>query len=907
MLTGKGDTYTYKTVTLPNGIRTLLSHNPTADKAAVAVSIKVGSYSDPRSLPGLAHFLEHMLFMGTEEHPDENAYMEYIHMHNGNSNANTADEVTNYFYDIDPAYLKESMKIFSRFFTSPLIREDALARELQAVNSEHSVNILAETWRRYHLLTLVSKADSPGSKFGTGSSETLSTATRDDLLCFWKYFYRPDRMCLSIHGRESLEELEEWAIEMFSDIKGHEIEYIWDDIPYIPPVCQKYTPGEYCRFNESSQNKLVLYRPAVHLNTDHSSMSICIPLPESITGYRRKTHEFLVELIAGTGKSGLVCTLLKEGIAIDVSAYLEENSFSSTLHIVIDLVDDNKAQTFIIQELLKYYLEMIKISVSSDLYGAFKTISKKAFDAGESIEPLELVEISARNMQFYPTEEFIKYSHIWDGLNLEEFNSVVEVALDVSKWVVMYCARNIHSPENILVDEIYGINYMIDEMPSGDISLLGQLKEKIEWSFFVPSDKDVAAAREEGVSVVLGSIPTNIPEYPEESISVSCMEISQPGCTGYLVHNPKYRNNAQIRMVLETDSYLLDEKTHAAAVGYFQAFVQMFSEKYRLDLMASVLTLVTVESAVGFSIRFSGSPVVIEDLIEKFFSEYTARDTQLFSLAKESAISYFLKQVRNSPYKCSIQGINYLAGYPMFDAHKLMQVSKDLLPDDLFAVNRAQVKVLGVGNVTKKEFEQIITRIGKYVTFTPYTPAWSAVQKDITLPTVDLHNIAVTAVHRVCADSLLKAVALGTLISQIFSERFFDELRTKEEYGYIVFMSHKVFMQKVYVQFTVQSTRSLDNVTNRIREFVLAMEKRVSEMPSEEFLAHKNSAILAVKEETINLEDYATEIFHYWLCMGFNLEKKNEIAAEIEKISKENILEYSKSMSHLMIIQATKP
>ena len=52
-------------------------------KAAAALSVGVGSFADPEEAPGLAHFLEHMLFMGSKKYPDENEYEAYLTNHGG--------------------------------------------------------------------------------------------------------------------------------------------------------------------------------------------------------------------------------------------------------------------------------------------------------------------------------------------------------------------------------------------------------------------------------------------------------------------------------------------------------------------------------------------------------------------------------------------------------------------------------------------------------------------------------------------------------------------------------------------------------------------------------------------------------------------------------------------------------
>ncbi|KNC71979.1 hypothetical protein SARC_15476, partial [Sphaeroforma arctica JP610] len=61
---------------LDNGLKVLLVSDPKADKAAAALDVHVGHLHDPKELPGLAHFCEHLLFLGTEKYPKENVFSE---------------------------------------------------------------------------------------------------------------------------------------------------------------------------------------------------------------------------------------------------------------------------------------------------------------------------------------------------------------------------------------------------------------------------------------------------------------------------------------------------------------------------------------------------------------------------------------------------------------------------------------------------------------------------------------------------------------------------------------------------------------------------------------------------------------------------------------------------------------
>ena len=59
----------YRVIRLPNKLEALLVHDPETDKASASVNVNVGSFSDTDDMPGMAHAVEHLLFMGTEKVP----------------------------------------------------------------------------------------------------------------------------------------------------------------------------------------------------------------------------------------------------------------------------------------------------------------------------------------------------------------------------------------------------------------------------------------------------------------------------------------------------------------------------------------------------------------------------------------------------------------------------------------------------------------------------------------------------------------------------------------------------------------------------------------------------------------------------------------------------------------------
>ena len=103
---------------LPNGITCLLVNDLNTElleddpnNVAVSVAVNAGSFNDPSHRQGLAHFLEHMIFMGSEKYPDENAFSNFISAKGGESNAYTMSEYTNYHFKVNYENIEKALDL----------------------------------------------------------------------------------------------------------------------------------------------------------------------------------------------------------------------------------------------------------------------------------------------------------------------------------------------------------------------------------------------------------------------------------------------------------------------------------------------------------------------------------------------------------------------------------------------------------------------------------------------------------------------------------------------------------------------------------------------------------------------------------------------------------------------------
>jgi insulysin len=234
----------YVAYTLENGLRVLLCSDDASNEAAVAMDVHVGACSDPAHVPGLAHFNEHMLFLGTKKYPSEDSFEAFLATNGGSSNAYTASEDTVYYFDLEAEAdqkLAEGLSRFGAFFTAPLFTEGATGRELNAIESENAKNLQSDSFRLLQVDKSRANPGHPYSKFFTGNRKTLLDNTkalgidlREELVKFYERYYSANQMTLAVVAPQSIEVLKNMVASGFSDIPNRQVgkpEEEWAGVP----------------------------------------------------------------------------------------------------------------------------------------------------------------------------------------------------------------------------------------------------------------------------------------------------------------------------------------------------------------------------------------------------------------------------------------------------------------------------------------------------------------------------------------------------------------------------------------------------------------------------------------------------------------------------------------------------
>ncbi len=201
-------------LTLANGLRVCLRHAPRLKRCAAVLHVAAGSHDVPLAWPGLAHFLEHLLFLGTERFPAGEGLMAYVQRHGGQVNASTRERTTEFFFELPVPVFADGLARLADMLAHPRLALDDQQREREVLEAEFIAwSQDAKAQQQVALLQGLA-ADHPLRGFHAGNRDSLPVESDDfqhALRGFHTRFYQSGQMTLSLAGPQSLADLQALA------------------------------------------------------------------------------------------------------------------------------------------------------------------------------------------------------------------------------------------------------------------------------------------------------------------------------------------------------------------------------------------------------------------------------------------------------------------------------------------------------------------------------------------------------------------------------------------------------------------------------------------------------------------------------------------------------------------------
>ena len=190
----------YQRTTLPNGLRVLIAPMPHTRSVAVSFYVGAGSRYETREISGLSHFLEHMLFKGTERRPTAQEISETVDAVGGVLNAGTDRELTVYYAKVAAPHFGIALDLLADMLRRPLMEAAEIEKERKVVIEELAAVKDSPAQQADVLLDEVMWPDQPLGWDVAGTEESVNGLSRRVIFDYFCRQYVPNNVIVAIAG-----------------------------------------------------------------------------------------------------------------------------------------------------------------------------------------------------------------------------------------------------------------------------------------------------------------------------------------------------------------------------------------------------------------------------------------------------------------------------------------------------------------------------------------------------------------------------------------------------------------------------------------------------------------------------------------------------------------------------------
>ncbi|KAM9796044.1 nardilysin-like isoform 2-T5 [Syngnathus typhle] len=892
-------------------------------QAAAALCIGVGSFSDPDELPGLAHFLEHMVFMGSRKYPAENGFDAFLKKHGGSDNASTDCERTVFQFDVQKKHFREALDRWAQFFICPLMIEDAVDREVEAVDSEYQLAKPSDSHRKEMLFGSLAVPGHPMSKFCWGNAQTLKhdpkergVNTYQCLRQFWARFYSAHYMTLAVQSKETLDTLEQWVREIFIHIPNNAEPAV--DFSHLP------RPFDTPAFNK-------LYR-VVPVRKVHA-LTISWALPPQGQHYRVKPLHYISWLIGHEGSGSILSMLRKKCWALALfggnsETGFDQNTTYSIFSISITLTDQGFCYFWQVVHLVFQYLKMLQtLGPQQRIYEEIQKIEDNEFHYQEQTDPIEFVENICENMQLFPKEDFLTGDQLMFHFDTEVIGAALSSLTPERANLLLLSPE--HEGHCQLREKWFGTSYTVEDIPAewaqrwaSDFELNPELHLPAENKFIGVSFKNKKATHlcicvTPLLIYFFSSLPSSASDFTlrpsdclDSEFPVKILD-NQLGCLWYKKDNKFNIPKAYIRFHLI--SPVIQKSSENLVL--FDLFVNILAHNlaepaYEADVAQLEYKLVAGEH--GLVVRLKGFnhklPLLLKLLVEHL-AEFTSCEGVFAMFLEQLKKTYFNILIKPERLGKDVRLLILEQGrWSLVEKYRAAVAGlslQDLL--DFAGQLKAELYVEGLvqGNFTGTESKEFLHYFTEQLHFRPL-PAEVPVSFRVAELPVAHHLCKVKSLNKGDANSevtvyyqsglkKLREHTLMELLVMHMEEPCFDFLRTKETLGYHVYATCRNTSGVLGFSVTVetQATKfSTEFVEAKVEEFLHSFGERLRALTEEAF-STQVTALIKLKEcEDAHLGEEVDRNWFEVLTRQFLFQRLNMEISALKDLTREDLLSW---------------
>ncbi|CAH8354392.1 unnamed protein product [Eruca vesicaria subsp. sativa] len=866
-------------------------------KAAAAMCVAMGSFLDPPEAQGLAHFLEHMLFMGSTEFPDENEYDSYLSKHGGSSNAYTEMEHTCYHFEVKREFLQGALKRFSQFFVAPLMKTEAMEREVLAVDSEFNQALQNDACRLQQLQCYTSAKGHPFNRFSWGNKKSLSGAMengvdlRECIVKLYKEYYHGGLMKLVVIGGESLDILESWVVELFGDVKNGS---------KIRPTLEAKGP-----IWEGGK----LYR--LEAVKDVHTLDLTWTLPPLRHAYVKKPEDYLAHLLGHEGRGSLLSFLKDKGWASSLSAGvgddgINRSSLAYVFGMSIHLTDSGLEKIYDIIAYTYQYLKLLRDASPQEwIFKELQDIGNMDFRYAEEQAADDYAAELSENMLAYPVEHIIYGDYVyqtWDPKMIEDlmgFFTPKNMRIDV-------VSKSIKS-EEFQTEPWFGSHYIVEDVPLALMETWSNPKE-VDKSLhlpaenqFIPSDFSIRATSSDG-DLKSQSPPKCIIDEPLMKFWYKLDETFKvPRANTYFRINLKGAYGS-VKNCLLTELYInllkdeLNEIIYQASIAKLETSLSMYGDKLELKVYGFNEKIPALLSKI-LAIAKSFMPSLDRFKVIKENMERGLRNTNMKPLNHSTYLRLQLlcKRIYDSDEKLSVLNDLSLADLNSF----IPEVRSQIFIEALCHGNLSEDEAVNISNIFKNSLTveplPVKSRHGERITCFPLS---AKLVRDVNVKNKSETNSVVELYYQIepeeAKSTRMKAVL--DLFSEIIEEPLFNQLRTKEQLGYVVECGPRLTYRVHGFCFCVQSSKyGPVHLLGRIDNFIKDIEGMLEQLDEESFEDYRSGMIARLLEKDPSLLSETNELWSQIVDKRYMFDYSQKEAEELRSIEKKDVISWYKT------------
>lgn len=876
------DNAVYQGIKLNNGIEVLLISDKNANKSLMSVGLPVGSMEDPILQQGLAHYLEHMILMGSKKYPQTNSLDNFLTKNGGYNNAYTAPDKTVYYLEVNHQAFSEAVDRLSDTFAQPLLSEKNAKKEIDAVNAEMVRAKSSDGFLIQDVNLATSNPQHPRTKFAVGNHVTLSdkpeSKLQDELRKFYDDYYSANLMKAVLYSNLSIDELAKLATNTLGKIENKQISEPKVNVPFL----RKEDKGIWINYKPVKPTKMLV------LSFDY---------PEDKQAFKHKTGRYLSYLFSNNTDGTLSDYLIKNGLSnsgveIDYTPDISRDRGDFSFYIELTdkgLKEKDKIISLVFQQVKKISQEGIKQSYFDEL----KENARQDFEHLQVEKNGNYIAYLVSQMLEYPIEHIIDQPYTISNIDKKAI-------LDKLSGMTVDNLRVILIDENAKTDK----KTQYFEAPYSVQNITQEQKQK--WLDF-SSNPEI-------------KLPELNPYFAKDFSLISINEKRQKpafikqekGTEIYAMPSYYFSNEPKaevdIRFINLPENNELKPKISAALLGYMNELSQA-KLMFQTSVAGMKADLSTEDNGITLSVNGYTQNIgkLLQDMIAGF-SQFEITPEILLQ-AKQRFLEKLDKDEKENALRQANFAISNFSTYPYFEIDKKRETINQITIDDIkntrqnLLNNATYLKGISVGNLSDEQVISITENLSKLVRnsnknkgYGRYIDINNSQRKINYIKSISHEDNGFVISFFPNYYGEFEGLSRAILLRSIISRWYFDDLRTDKQLGYVVYANNTQIGKTSGIQFSVQSpTVSAASIMEHNQRFFDETLHKLVNLPEKEFEQYRTSLLEILQYKPESLSEEFSDFMLDYLRGNHSFDRKQKLIEHIKKLTKDEVIIFYKN------------